>query len=192
MSPEESHAEIEHRLERLRERYPPFEFEEARHECDPEQWAGLDPEYVGGAYAWVVRRADEAPELTPSMPDDAAPDGDRVLMILGRGTNEWGLAGGGVEDDESYEQAAVREVEEETGIECSVGDPFAARRVRWVEAAGDRERHSLHVFFDARYEGGEIRVQGGELNGAAWFEEPPARMHPANEFRAESWFDGTD
>lgn len=192
MSPEENHEEVAHRLERIESEYPPFEVEEVSYECDPAEWAELDTEYVGSAYAWVVRRAAEAPELTPSMPDDAAPDGDRVLMILGRGANAWGLPGGGVEGDESYEEAAVREVEEETGIRCSLGDPWGLRRARWVQTEGDAERHSLHVFYDGRYEGGQLRVQGGELNGAAWFEKPPARMHPANERRAETWFDEDD
>lgn len=57
---------------------------------------------------------------------------------------------------------------------------------------GDRPPvHFLQAFFDGTYRGGEISIQCGELNGAAWFEHPPGRMgmHPANRRRAESFFE---
>ena len=140
---------------------------------------------------------------------DGIEDGRRVLMILGRGGTRWGLAGGGREDGEvdpretskqasdgsreggeTYEETAVREVHEETGIDCEVTDCFLLRRVK-TDSAGDHDErlHTLYVFFDAAYVDGHVEVQPGELNGAAWFAEPPARLHPANELRAADFWD---
>lgn len=145
--------------------------------------------YVGGAYVWVVRSPEDAPPLSDSMPADAAGDRQRVLMILNRGDEAWGLAGGGREEGESFEDAAIREVEEETNINCTLTDLFFLCHAVTTSAHRDERVHTLFVFFDGRYESGEIAVQGGELNGAAWFADPPARILPANERRAETWFE---
>lgn len=44
----------------------------------------------------------------------------RVLLIRSHKYNTYTLPGGGVEDGESLEQAAIREVMEETGLEVSI------------------------------------------------------------------------
>ncbi|WP_415382872.1 NUDIX hydrolase [Halosimplex sp. TS25] len=202
---------VERRMERLRDDYGPVSVEEVHEEVPPERFErlreGSRRGYIGGAYAWVVREPNQAADLTESMPD-SVDDGRRVLMILGRGSTRWGLAGGGREDGEvdrretsekasggsrehgeTYEEAAVREVREETGVDCEITDCFLFRRFR-TDSAGDHDErlHALYVFFDADYAGGHIAVQPGELNGAAWFAQAPARLHPANEFRADDFW----
>jgi 8-oxo-dGTP pyrophosphatase MutT (NUDIX family) len=126
------------------------------------------------------------------MPEEATPgDGEeRALLILGRADDWWGVPGGGQEDDETFEEAAVREVREETGVDCEVADLFRLEHVErhCTGPDDDRVNHMLFVFFDADYAGGEIRVQPGELHGAAWFGEAPGRLHPATEQRAAEWF----
>jgi 8-oxo-dGTP pyrophosphatase MutT (NUDIX family) len=52
-------------------------------------------------------------------------DGGRVRVLLvtaRRSPGEWVLPKGHIEDDESAEEAAVREVREETGVVAKVGD----------------------------------------------------------------------
>jgi 8-oxo-dGTP diphosphatase len=143
--------------------------------------------YTGGGYVWVIREPPETAPLSESLPADIEED-RRVLMILSRGSTRWGLPGGGRECGESYEEAAVREVREETGIDCRIVEPFLLRRGVCVSNGDHDERlHTLWVFFDGRYEGGHLAIQPGELNGAAWFAQPPARMHPEGEFRAADW-----
>jgi 8-oxo-dGTP pyrophosphatase MutT (NUDIX family) len=208
---------VESALDRLREEYGDPPVEERTWERPPERFDRLveytEDGYVGGAYGWVVRRPEEAAALSESMPAEASDDRERVLMALGRGQDEWGLPGGGLEDGETHEEAVRREVREEAGVECEPVEPFLLRRVTVVPAetdpggesfaivsdeevadgsavvASDRPDavHLLYVFFDATYEGGSIAVQPGELDGAAWFAEPPERLMPANRFRAESW-----
>lgn len=184
---------IERRRDRLLEEYEPVEFHEEETTIDPEEFADLreiaEEGYLGGGYAWVVREPEQAAELTPSMPDDLD-EARRVLMIQTRGSNRWGLAGGGRESGETFEEAAVREVREETGIDCDITDCFLlAHRIMGSNGETENRVHLLYVFFDATYAGGRVEIQPGELNGAAWFAEPPERMHPENQFRADSFWD---
>ena len=188
-------TEIDRRLERLQQTYGEVPVEEDTVELPPEQFRRAEEfsrdGYLGGGYVWVVRKAVDAPPLGETVPDDATDNRDRVLMVRPRGSDRWGLAGGGRESGESFEDAAIREVHEETSIGCSIVDCFYLRRTTTVPEKRDgRELHTLQAFFDGGYESGEIAVQGLELNGAAWFARPPARMLPANERRAETWFDG--
>ena len=183
---------VERRRDRLLEEYDPVEFHESSTSMDQAEFADLRETtrggYLGGGYAWVVREPEQAAELTPSMPDDLDEE-ERVLMIMGRGSNRWGVAGGGRESGETFEEAAVREVVEETGVDCEITDCFLlAHEIFRSEEPADDEVHLLYVFFDAAYTGGHVEIQPGELNGATWFAEPPERMHPANQFRARSFW----
>lgn len=38
----------------------------------------------------------------------------------------------------------------------------------------DQRLHALRVFFHADYDGGTLAIQSSELNGAAWFVDPPS------------------
>lgn len=184
---------VQHEIDRLQAEYGDVPIETHRHSVSStafEEFRDIARDgYVGGAYVWVVRSPEDEPPLSDSMPDDAAGDRQRVLMILNRGDDGWGLAGGGREDGETFEDAAIREVEEETNITCTLSDLFFLRHSVTTTDDRDERLHTLFVFFDGRYEDGEIAIQGGELNGAAWFAEPPSRMLPANERRAETWFE---
>lgn len=144
--------------------------------------------YDGGAYAWVIRDPEDASQLSETMTGESDPR-RRALMHYPRNADEWGLPGGGREGKETFEEAAVREVQEETGIRCEITDLWLLRHHVWqsTDENDPRRTHSLHVFFDASYLSGSIAIQPGESNGAAWFAELPERMMPANEFRATSW-----
>jgi 8-oxo-dGTP pyrophosphatase MutT (NUDIX family) len=177
-------------LEDLQERYGEVPVEREPVTIAPERFEAHtegDP-YVGGAYAWVVRPPEDAPALSETAVAERD-DRERVLFHYPRGRDEWGLPGGGVEGEETYEEAAVREVREETGIDCEVTDLWLIRHHVWkpAEEDDDRRTHSVHPFFDARYVGGGIEIQPGESNGAAWFAELPERTMDANEVRAEDW-----
>lgn len=174
-------ADVQRRLDRLTETYDPHVETDERPLPEDEftEFATLARDgYTGGGYAWVVREVPKA--LSESMPDPDVLDEQypRVLLGLGRGADGWGPAGGGREAGETYEEAAVREVREETGVECEV---LGCRRVENVEfvceATGD-EIHTLWVTFVAEETGGSIDVMESELNGAAWFHELPETLHP--------------
>ena len=45
-----------------------------------------------------------------------------VLVVLGRMSKKWGLPKGGLEEEETYEECALREIKEETGLTYSLYD----------------------------------------------------------------------
>ncbi len=82
-------------------------------------------------------------------------------------TGQWGLPGGGIEHGEHPRDAVVREVAEETGLECVVGEVVTVDdvRVRGTAPSGrDEEFHSIGIVYAATVPpGAEPRVveQGG-------------------------------
>jgi 8-oxo-dGTP pyrophosphatase MutT (NUDIX family) len=97
---------------------------------------------------------------------------DEVQVVLAsrrtrRGQLAWGLAKGGIEEGESHETAAVREVREETGytaeIEASLGD--TRYFYVWEDA---RIRKTVH-FFLMRCTGGDPSERDDEMEEIRWF-----------------------
>jgi 8-oxo-dGTP pyrophosphatase MutT (NUDIX family) len=99
-------------------------------------------------------------------------EGDDLEVLLAarrtrRGDLAWGLAKGGIEADESIEDAAVREVREETGIEADIEDPLGDTKYFyvWDEV---RVRKVVH-FFLMRAVGGNIEDHDDEMEDVRWF-----------------------
>jgi 8-oxo-dGTP pyrophosphatase MutT (NUDIX family) len=84
-----------------------------------------------------------------------------------RGDLAWGLAKGGIEPDESIEEAAVREVREETGIEAEIEETLGETRYFyiWDEV---RVRKVVH-FFLMRAVGGDTADHDDEMEDVKWF-----------------------
>lgn len=184
---------VESRLRRLDAEYGVDYREEETVTVDPDRF---DEEvrmardgYDGSSYVWVVRSPGQAGPLTESMPDDAEEQDERVLMILGRNGYRWGIPGGGREGDETLEEGALREVREETGVECTIEDCFGTRYERRTAPGHEEVLHTLRVVFTGGYAGGSIAIQPGELNGAAWRARRPNRVHPLADPLAEEWFE---
>lgn len=94
---------------------------------------------------------------------------DRVLVLLIRDRyGYWTFPKGHVEAQESLQAAALREIEEETGIrgvvEESLGDLFYT----FTGEEGTIEEKRVHYFL-VRATGGTPRPQPGETEAVAWF-----------------------
>jgi ADP-ribose pyrophosphatase YjhB (NUDIX family) len=64
--------------------------------------------------------APAANSLVPSVNVVVTNDQDQILLIRRSDNDNWAVPGGAVDLGESLTQAAVREVKEETGIDCQV------------------------------------------------------------------------
>jgi 8-oxo-dGTP pyrophosphatase MutT (NUDIX family) len=84
-----------------------------------------------------------------------------------RGELAWGLAKGGIEAGESSEEAAVREVREETGIEAEIEASLGETRYFYVWE-DVRIRKTVH-FFLMRATGGEPSDRDDEMEDVQWF-----------------------
>lgn len=116
-------------------------------------------------------------------------DGDRILLTWwnGEGVAEpaWTLPGGGVEFDETVEQAAVRECFEETGLHVMLGPVLTidtwtkAGHERISPQAGRPAKH-VRVLFTASVTGGALGTTevGGTTDRAAWLTLEEVREVP--------------
>jgi len=84
-----------------------------------------------------------------------------------RGDLAWGLAKGAIEPGETEEQAAVREVLEETGLEVAVESDLGDIRYFYVWE-GVRVRKRVH-FFLMRMTGGDVEDHDTEMEDVRWF-----------------------
>jgi 8-oxo-dGTP diphosphatase len=101
---------------------------------------------------------------------------DRVLLALWNEETSprWTLPGGGVELRETVEEAAVREVREETGYDVELGRLLGvdSHVVPPEERTRDRDRFykGVRVIFEATVVGGELRNElDGTTDEARWF-----------------------
>ena len=113
-------------------------------------------------------------------------DGDEIEVLLAsrrtrRGDIAWGLAKGGIEEAETLEDAAVREVREETGytaeIEASLGD------TRYFYVWEDTRIAKTVHFFLMRCTGGDPEDRDDEMEEIRWF--PLARALKRAAYRGE-------
>jgi len=98
--------------------------------------------------------------------------GDGIEVVLAsrrtrRGDLAWGLAKGGVEEGESMEQAAIREVLEETGLTVELETSLGETKYFYVWGEA-RIRKTVH-FFLMRFTGGDPEDRDDEMEEVRWF-----------------------
>ena len=100
-----------------------------------------------------------------------------------RGRLMWSLPKGHLEAGETAEQAAIREVEEETGIQGRILAPLGTIDF-WFVADGRRIHKTVHHFL-LESTGGEICADDPEVAEVQWVDltEIPSRLAYADERR---------
>jgi 8-oxo-dGTP pyrophosphatase MutT (NUDIX family) len=100
--------------------------------------------------------------------------GDRIeVAIISVGDDErWQLPKGLVDQGESIEEAAIREVREEAGIETELIDRIDKIEYWYYSTEqGRRVRcHKFVYFYLLRYKCGDVRKHDREVNKARWVE----------------------
>ncbi len=99
-------------------------------------------------------------------------DTDRILLTWFNGsTPGWSLPGGGVDYDESLEEAVVREVREEAGYDVVVDRPLLTHSfTSQASRHTGRPYKSVRVIYEATIVGGTLGTLevGGTTDFAAW------------------------
>ena len=97
-----------------------------------------------------------------------------LLLVRHEGVDMWVLPGGGLDGDESFHEAAERELAEEAGVEVEYdGLAYLAR----VEVVHDRyATWGVLPVFEARAltTDPEVSDPDGEISEARWFEDLPS------------------
>lgn len=115
---------------------------------------------------------------------------DEVLLVRHDGVDMWVLPGGGVDDGESFSDAAQRELVEEAGITADYGGLAMATKVK-IRSDG-HQTWGVMPIFRARADDGSTPVADdpdGEVSAARWFaiDDVPADTRDWADLRA--WFD---
>ena len=89
-----------------------------------------------------------------------------VAMIATRGRTRWGLPKGAVSKGETSEQAALREVQEETGLLADIVRPLET--IEYHFRAGDTLIRKRVDFYLMQYVGGALVPQLSEVDDVEW------------------------
>ena len=91
-----------------------------------------------------------------------------VALIATRGRTRWGLPKGAVSEGETSEQAALREVLEETGLQARILKPLDT--IEYFFRAGGTLIRKRVDFYLMVYTGGDLAPQLSEVDDVEWVE----------------------
>ncbi|UOE93889.1 NUDIX hydrolase [Alkalihalobacillus sp. LMS39] len=116
---------------------------------------------------------------------------NRVLLQHRTDTNDWGIPGGFMELGESTEEAARREVYEETGLtvgELELYEVFSGKDFYFVYPNGD-EVYNIIVTYTTKEVKGEIKFTDGESYDVKYFplHQLPDKMIPTSRKMIEQY-----
>lgn len=113
----------------------------------------------------------------------------RIALIQNRWTDGWFLPGGEVEVGESPEEAALREVREETGLDATIESPLVVLDQTYIsEEDGEEWFSALFVVYAASAEGeipdaSQLGVTDDEILSARWFDSLPENLQDGKLLR---------
>jgi 8-oxo-dGTP pyrophosphatase MutT (NUDIX family) len=99
-------------------------------------------------------------------------DRGRVLLVRLIDSGLWATIGGGIEPDESPQEAALREAEEEAGVRLKLGPilgVFGGPEYRLTYPNGDQTSYVVTAF-DATVIDGTPRADGDETSAVEWWD----------------------
>lgn len=105
---------------------------------------------------------------------------EQILMVHNADVDSWSMPGGAVEDNETLEQAAIREVMEETGLVVEINDVVAINECIFNK----KNEHAIFITFRANIVGGEISISDyDEISTIKWVDIPTAnKLMPYHKY----------
>jgi 8-oxo-dGTP diphosphatase len=99
------------------------------------------------------------------------PNGGLLIAVVHRPDRaDWSLPKGKLEPGESFEEAALREVHEETGYRCRLGS-----FIGHTEYQDRKDRHKVVAYFEMEAMSGIFRPSE-EVDDLRWLTRPEARL----------------
>lgn len=99
---------------------------------------------------------------------DADAELPRVLLVHRPRYDDWSFPKGKLDPAETFEQAAIREVEEETGLKCRIIRELATMRYEYQTRNKGKLKPKAVRYFLMERVSGKIRVPGEEVDRASW------------------------
>jgi 8-oxo-dGTP diphosphatase len=102
--------------------------------------------------------------------------GEQILVVKNKGTESsyFTLPGGAVEQGETLEEAAKREVKEETGLDVELDGIFSVNEAFFE----DRGHHAVFFVFRGKIVGGEIQIlMPEEIEEIKWMKAEEAEQY---------------
>lgn len=115
----------------------------------------------------------------------------QILLQLRSDNHTWGYAGGSTELDEVVEEAAKRELFEETGLMANsleLFGIFSGKEMHCVYPNGD-EVSNVDIVFLCKDYSGELKCQDGEVDDLKFYaaDDLPKRIFPVNKPAINKW-----
>jgi ADP-ribose pyrophosphatase YjhB (NUDIX family) len=139
--------------------------------------------------------APKATTIVPSVNVIVENNKGEILLIQRSDNGNWALPGGAIDIGESLTQAAIREVQEETGITCQItglSGIYTDPKHIILYTSNNEARQEFSIVLIGRYASGSL-TGSGESSHVAWLAPEAAKrypIHPSMERRITDRYNG--